>query len=102
MLSKVDRLVLTHFKKHNSDYVFPEDLQKEPPKVDVMRRIEYLYPTYLDRSLSSRNDKLLGVYQINANGEAELDEYFYSNLRYYITTGIAVLALIVAIIALFV
>lgn len=94
MLSKIDRLVLSYFRKHNSDYIFVDDLQKELPRIDVMRRIEYLYPMYLERSLQGRGDKILGVYRINEAGEAALDEFFRSNLRYNITTGIALIALI--------
>lgn len=104
MLSKDSRKVLMQFMQHKPDYIFVDDLQNELPNIDVRYQIEYLYPDYLDRSVQYHEGKneIVGVYRINPSGEAALEEHYQIELRYKITTGIAIAALIVAIIALFV
>ena len=104
MLSKDSRKVLQHFVCHKPNYIFVDTLQAELPNIDIGYQGNYLYPQYLDRSLQQHLDRneLVGVYRINPDGEAALEEHYQMELRYKITTGIAVAALIVAIIALFV
>ena len=104
MLSKDSRKVLQHFLCHKPNYIFVDTLQAELPNIDIGYQVNYLYPQYLDRSLQQHLDRneLVGVYRINPDGEAALEEHYQMELRYKITTGIAVAALIVAIIALFV
>lgn len=96
MLSRDSRKVLMQFMQHKPDYIFVDSLQNELPNTDVRYQIEYLYPDYLDRSLQYHEGKneVVGVYRINPNGEAALEEHYQMGLRYKITTGIALIALI--------
>ena len=96
MLSKDSRKVLMQFMRHKSDYLFIDTLQNALPKIDIGYHIDHLFPQYLDRSLQHHPDRkeLVGVYRINPDGEAALKEHYQMGLRYKITTGIALIALI--------
>lgn len=96
MLSKDSRKVLRHFVYHKPNYIFIDTLQAELPNIDISYQINYLYPQYLDRSIQQHPERneLVGVYRINPDGEAALEEHYQMGLRYKITTGIALIALI--------
>lgn len=96
MLSKDSRKVLRHFLRHKPNYIFVDTLQAEFPNIDISHQIDYLYPQYLDRSMQQHPERngLVGVYRINPDGEAALEEHYQMGLRYKITTGIALIALI--------
>ncbi|WP_346705303.1 hypothetical protein [uncultured Agathobaculum sp.] len=96
MLSKDSRKVLRHFVCHKPNYIFVDTLQAELPNIDISYQINYLYPQYLDRSMQQHPDRneLVGVYRINPDGEAALEEHYEMGLHYKITTGIALIALI--------
>ena len=78
MLSKDSRKVLRHFVCHKPNYIFVDTLQAELPNIDISYQINYLYPQYLDRSMQQHPDRneLVGVYRINPDGEAALEEHY--------------------------
>ena len=93
MLSKDSRKVLKHFVCHKPNYIFVDTLQAELPNIDISYQIDYLYPQYLDRSMQQHPDRneLVGVYRINPDGEAALEERYEMELRYKLQPALPLL-----------
>ncbi|MCI7125904.1 MAG: hypothetical protein MR935_06895 [Agathobaculum sp.] len=96
MLSKASRRTLIQFRRHKPNYIFPDDLQGELPRIDIRSQIDYLCPDYLERTLqyNERKGEVTGAYRISLRGEAALEAYCIEEIKYNITTGIALVALI--------